>query len=85
MTYDVNAIFETLKLINAKTFTIANCARACAINEKIARRRLRANASRDKNDQMKTSKFVDATSRANVKYEYALTMKNVETMIDVIK
>lgn len=85
MTYDIEKIVATLKSQNDKTFTIANLARACAINEKIARRRIRANASREKSSQLKTSSRVDATSRANVKYEYALTRANVETMLNVIK
>ena len=85
MKYDINAIVATLKTQNDKTFTIAQLARACAINEKIARRRLRANASRAKNDQLKIATRVDATHRANVKYEYALNASNVETMLNVIK
>lgn len=85
MTHDIKTIVATLKTQNEKTFTVANLARAMKINEKIARRRMRANASRAKNDQLKIAKRVDATSRANVKYEYALNETNVSMIIDVIK
>ena len=85
MTYDVKAITLALTALNDKTFTVASLARACAINEKIARRRMRANASRAKGDQLKVASRVKATSRANVKYEYALNEGNVETILNVIK
>jgi hypothetical protein len=85
MTYDIKTIVETLKTTNDKNFTCAQLSRVVAINEKIARRRMRANASRAKNDQLTIAKRVDATSRANVKYEYALNEKNVELILNIIK
>ena len=86
MTTSTNKTFlDALAKINAKTFTVASLARVMKINEKIARRRMRANAARAKGDQLKIAKRVDATSRANVKYEYALTQANVDLIVDVIK
>lgn len=84
-TYDATVLVTALKAINEKAFTVANLARAMKINEKIARRRMRANAARAKGEQMKIAKRVDATSRANVKYEYALTEANVTLIADIIK
>lgn len=85
MTHNIDAIFATLKSQNDKTFTVAQCARVMKINEKIARRRMRANNARAKNDQLQCAKRVRATSRANVKYEYATTRENVEMIVAIIK
>lgn len=85
MTYDIDALLASLKTANDKTFTVAALARAMKVNEKIARRRMRANAARASKDQQKVAKRVDATSRANVKYEYALTKANLEMIVAIIK
>lgn len=84
-THNADALLATLKTANDKTFTVAALARAMKVNEKIARRRMRANAARASKDQLKTAKRVDAVSRANVKYEYPLTKANVEMIVAIIK
>lgn len=78
-TFDVNALFDTLKSQNDKTFTIATLSRAMQLNEKQSRRKLRANASRAKNDQSRLSKIVKSQN-ANTKYTYDLTIENVDIM-----
>ena len=79
VTYDVRALFDALKSQNDKTFTIAQLSRAMKLNEKQSRRKLRANASRAKNDQSKLSRIVKSQN-ANTKYTYDLTIDNVDVM-----
>ena len=64
-----------------KTFSVAQRARELKIDEKIARRRMRANVARTK--PLSTPTAVKAPSRKNARYEYARTDANLK-MIDAI-
>jgi hypothetical protein len=64
-----------------KTFSVAQRARELKIDEKIARRRMRANVARTK--PMATPTAVKNPSRKNARYEYARTDANLK-MIDAI-
>lgn len=64
-----------------KTFSVAQRARELKIDEKIARRRMRANVARTK--PMATPTAVQNPSRKNARYEYARTDANLK-MIDAI-
>lgn len=79
VSHNVNELFDAMKTINDKTFTIANLSRAMKLNEKSSRRKLRANASRAKNDQTKIAKILKS-QRANEKYTFDLTIENVDVM-----
>ena len=79
VTYNVNALFDAMKTIDDKSFTIANLSRAMKLNEKQSRRKIRNNASRDKNEQTKIAKLIKS-QRANEKYRFDLTFENVDTM-----
>ena len=65
------------------TFTVAQYARELKMSEKIARRRMRANAAREKNKLAKPA-AVKNVSRANLKYEYLDTEKNREMIFAII-
>lgn len=64
-----------------KTFSVAQRARELKIDEKIARRRMRANVARTK--PLATPTAVKNPSRKNARYEYARTDANLK-MIDAI-
>ena len=64
-----------------KTFSVAQRARELKIDEKIARRRMRANVARTKPSATPTP--VKNPSRKNARYEYARTDANLK-MIDAI-
>lgn len=64
-----------------KTFSVAQRARELKIDEKIARRRMRANVARTKPSPTPTA--VKSPSRKNARYEYARTDANLK-MIDAI-
>mgnify|MGYP001160574682 CR=1 FL=1 len=64
-----------------KTFSVAQRARELKIDEKIARRRMRANVARTK--PLATPTAVKNPSRKNSRYEYARTDANLK-MIDAI-
>jgi hypothetical protein len=65
----------------AKTFTVADRARALKIDPKIARRKMRANVARE--NPTKTPSAVKTPSRKNARYEYVNSEANV-AMIDAI-
>lgn len=64
-----------------KTFSVAQRARELKIDEKIARRRMRANVARTK--PLSTPSAIKNPSRKNARYEYARTDANLK-MIDAI-
>lgn len=64
-----------------KTFSVAQRARELKIDEKIARRRMRANVARTK--PLSTPTAIKNPSRKNARYEYARTDANLK-MIDAI-
>lgn len=64
-----------------KTFSVAQRARELKIDEKIARRRMRANVARTK--PLETPTAIKNPSRKNARYEYARTDANLK-MIDAI-
>lgn len=81
---DVTAVPAKAKTTKApiiKTFSVAERARELKIDEKIARRRMRANVARTK--PMATPTAVKNPSRKNARYEYARTDANLK-MIDAI-
>lgn len=78
-------IMTALKAINADVFTVADTARLLKLDPKVARRRVRGNAARDKNAQMKMPTAVKAPTRANRVHEFKLTQANVEAVIAVIQ
>ena len=82
-TFDVPAIVKTLSAINDTHFTVANLARACALNEKTSRRKIRANASRAKADKLSMAKVVKSKN-ANEKYTFNLNEEEVTTMLHII-
>lgn len=64
-----------------KTFSVAQRARELKIDEKIARRRMRANVARTK--PLSVPSAIKNPSRKNARYEYARTDANLK-MIDAI-
>ena len=72
---------KSTKPVVVKTFSVAQRARELKIDEKIARRRMRANVARTK--PLSTPTAVKAPSRKNARYEYARTDANLK-MIDAI-
>lgn len=69
------------KPVVVKTFSVAQRARELKIDEKIARRRMRANVARTK--PLATPSAIKNPSRKNARYEYARTDANLK-MIDAI-
>jgi hypothetical protein len=69
------------KPVVVKTFSVAQRARELKIDEKIARRRMRANVARTKPSP--TPAAIKNPSRKNARYEYARTDANLK-MIDAI-
>ena len=78
---DVPAKTKREKSPTIKTFSVAQRARELKIDEKIARRRMRANVARTK--PLATPTAVKNPSRKNARYEYARTDANLK-MIDAI-
>ena len=66
-----------------KTISVAQLARELKIDEKIARRRMRANVARTK--PAKTPAVVKNTSRKNARYEYADTAENRAMLTAIIR
>ena len=67
----------------AKTFTVASLARELKVDEKVARRKMRANVARE--TPAKTPKVVAQTSRKNARYEYTNTDANRALITAIIK
>lgn len=72
---------KATKPVVVKTFSVAQRARELKIDEKIARRRMRANVARTK--PLATPSAIKNPSRKNARYEYARTDANLK-MIDAI-
>lgn len=68
----------------AKTFTVAQLARELKMSEKLARRRMRANASRDKGVRLPSAAALEKPHRANVRYEFADTAANRKLITAII-
>lgn len=87
MTLDLNAPTSPVKTPRAakpvKTISVAQLARELKIDEKIARRRMRANVARTK--PAKTPAVVKNTSRKNARYEYADTAENRAMLTAIIR
>lgn len=66
-----------------KSFSVAQLAREMKIDEKIARRRMRANVARTK--PAKTPGVIKNVSRKNARYEYADTPENRAMIAAIIK
>ena len=65
-----------------KTFTVAALARSLKIDEKVARRRMRANAAREKSSPV-PKELADA-GRKNARYTYNNTEGNVKQVTAII-